>query len=266
MDNKMSKYIEKLRKAKGLTQKELAKQLGISNTAISKWECDCNLPDISMLGPLSKVLDADIMVLLSYLNNYEKTELNSSDDNKHKRNKIKIIVLITIILVLFLITIFLSIKILLKHKENQELESNEIKVYEIISQDERINIKGYIIFNNHQNLILINKLNYQEPARGTTSEIYTNEIKMFITVDSKVIYNYEMVEELNKKYKLSEIINELDFDNGDFYNTDTHLSELESKFDKSALKIIFMDNNSDYQEIEVEIAIKQHFIGETNTQ
>lgn len=35
-----------LRKAKGLSQENLAKQLGISRQAISKWESDLSQPDI----------------------------------------------------------------------------------------------------------------------------------------------------------------------------------------------------------------------------
>lgn len=39
MDNeKMAKFICELRKARGLTQKELAQRLGITDKAVSKWE------------------------------------------------------------------------------------------------------------------------------------------------------------------------------------------------------------------------------------
>lgn len=36
---KIGKLIEHLRKEKGLTQKEVAEQLNISNKTVSKWEC-----------------------------------------------------------------------------------------------------------------------------------------------------------------------------------------------------------------------------------
>ena len=41
MDNqKIGQYIAKKRKEKGLTQKELAQKLNITNKAVSKWEND----------------------------------------------------------------------------------------------------------------------------------------------------------------------------------------------------------------------------------
>ena len=46
MNNKTGEIIERYRKEKGYTQGELAKKLGVSNTAISKWEHGNNLPDI----------------------------------------------------------------------------------------------------------------------------------------------------------------------------------------------------------------------------
>ena len=63
--NKIGKFIEKARKARRLTQQQLADILGVSNTAISKWEHGNNLPDISMLEPLSIALKVDMLDLLT---------------------------------------------------------------------------------------------------------------------------------------------------------------------------------------------------------
>ena len=54
--SKTGKLIRELRTEKGLTQQELASLLGVSPTAVSKWENGRGLPDISMLEPLVKVL------------------------------------------------------------------------------------------------------------------------------------------------------------------------------------------------------------------
>lgn len=50
--NRISKY----RKAKGMTQEELAAIMGVSSQAVSKWENDASCPDISLLPQLCKVL------------------------------------------------------------------------------------------------------------------------------------------------------------------------------------------------------------------
>ncbi|MBQ3112380.1 MAG: helix-turn-helix transcriptional regulator [Firmicutes bacterium] len=41
------------RKEKGLTQQQLAERLGVTDKAVSKWECDRSLPDISLLPLLA---------------------------------------------------------------------------------------------------------------------------------------------------------------------------------------------------------------------
>lgn len=47
----------------GLTQKELAKQLNISDRTISKWERGAGFPDISLLEPLADALDLTLSEL-----------------------------------------------------------------------------------------------------------------------------------------------------------------------------------------------------------
>lgn len=62
--NKVGQLILQLRKEKGLTQRSLAEQLGISNKTVSKWECGGGAPDVSVWNELSSVLGADILKLL----------------------------------------------------------------------------------------------------------------------------------------------------------------------------------------------------------
>ncbi len=52
------------RKRKNLTQEKLAEQLHISSKAVSKWERGLSFPDISLLIPLSEVLDISLYNLL----------------------------------------------------------------------------------------------------------------------------------------------------------------------------------------------------------
>lgn len=48
--------IRRLRRSKGLSQKELAERLGVSCQAVSKWERGVNLPDILLLPALCATL------------------------------------------------------------------------------------------------------------------------------------------------------------------------------------------------------------------
>lgn len=58
-------FIAKLRSEKGLTQRELADKVGVTDKAVSKWECGRGFPDIGILEILSKELDVSITELLN---------------------------------------------------------------------------------------------------------------------------------------------------------------------------------------------------------
>lgn len=61
------------RKEKELTQGQLAELIGVSTQAVSKWETDAGMPDISQIVPLAKVLDVSTDKLLGYTDAaYEK--------------------------------------------------------------------------------------------------------------------------------------------------------------------------------------------------
>ena len=58
MDNMniiLASNIQKLRKNKGLTQEELAKELGVTFQAISKWENATSAPDIFFLPKMAEI-------------------------------------------------------------------------------------------------------------------------------------------------------------------------------------------------------------------
>ncbi|MCM1065825.1 MAG: helix-turn-helix domain-containing protein [Eubacterium sp.] len=63
---KIGEKIIELRKAKKLTQEQLADMLGVSAPAVSKWETDSSYPDITMLCPLARALGTNVDTLLSY--------------------------------------------------------------------------------------------------------------------------------------------------------------------------------------------------------
>ena len=66
MDNlKIGKYIQNLRKAAGMTQKDLAERLNISFQAVSKWENGDTLPDTGILLDLCDILGTTADKLLN---------------------------------------------------------------------------------------------------------------------------------------------------------------------------------------------------------
>lgn len=66
MDAKiLGEKISSLRKVKGLTQKQLAEQLHVTDGAVSKWERGLNYPDLSMLDAVAEALDTNVIELLA---------------------------------------------------------------------------------------------------------------------------------------------------------------------------------------------------------
>lgn len=57
--------LQELRKSRGLTQEELAKELFVSRTAVSKWESGRGYPNIDSLKEISRYFSVSVDALLS---------------------------------------------------------------------------------------------------------------------------------------------------------------------------------------------------------
>lgn len=64
MTNSIGGRIAELRRKKGVTQDQLAEQMGVSPQAVSKWENDISCPDISLLPELAGFFDSTVDALL----------------------------------------------------------------------------------------------------------------------------------------------------------------------------------------------------------
>lgn len=74
MTGSIGKTIRRLRKERGLTQEELAERLNITSQAISKWESESGMPDISQIVPLASVFGVSTDVLFGLDNTTETSE------------------------------------------------------------------------------------------------------------------------------------------------------------------------------------------------
>ena len=110
---KIGRLISKSRKDKNMTQNDLASLLHITDKAVSKWERGISLPDISLLIPISNILDISVYELLGgemkeemskkEVEEVVKTSVKKGvEDNKLKVRIQKIIItVLSIIIVLF---------------------------------------------------------------------------------------------------------------------------------------------------------------------
>lgn len=66
MELSLGKKIRELRKARGVTQEELAGALGISFQAVSKWETEIALPDVTMTPAIARYFGVTMDVLFDF--------------------------------------------------------------------------------------------------------------------------------------------------------------------------------------------------------
>ena len=78
---KIGKFIAQKRKGKNLTQEQIAEKLGVSINAVSKWERGLCLMDMSLLKPLSQILDVTINEILSGEEIKTEDIINKADEN-----------------------------------------------------------------------------------------------------------------------------------------------------------------------------------------
>ncbi len=73
---KIGRFIAERRKAKGLTQMQLAEMLGITDRAVSKWENGKSMPDCSIMLELCEILQINVNDLLNgevvFMEDYNK--------------------------------------------------------------------------------------------------------------------------------------------------------------------------------------------------
>lgn len=62
----MNTIIQQKRKELGLTQEQVAYNLGVSTPAVSKWEKGITSPDIALLPPLARLLKTDLNTLFCF--------------------------------------------------------------------------------------------------------------------------------------------------------------------------------------------------------
>ncbi|MBQ2870354.1 MAG: helix-turn-helix transcriptional regulator [Bacilli bacterium] len=111
--DKIGKFISKLRKDKNITQEQLAEKLGVTSKSISRWENGRTMPDVSLFEPLCTELGITINELLSgekinkkdYQDKFEENILNTINYSNEKLEKSRNIIGIFLLIFGFLVTL-----------------------------------------------------------------------------------------------------------------------------------------------------------------
>ena len=114
--------LKKLRKQANMNQEQLADTLGVSISAISKWETGKNLPDIEKITALSEIFSISIEDLchpeqtIARLENNETLSPNATTPKPSKPKLWIIITIICLFIVAFIVILFFFIN---SNKENE---------------------------------------------------------------------------------------------------------------------------------------------------
>ena len=106
---KIGKYIASKRKSLGMTQKQLAEKLGMSDKSVSKWERGVCLPDVSVYKELCSILGISLNEFLAgediaQENLIQKSETNIIEiikDNINKEKCLKVMKYILLVISIF---------------------------------------------------------------------------------------------------------------------------------------------------------------------
>ena len=80
----LGKVIRKYRKERNFTQEEMAERLGVTASAVNKWEREVTCPDIALLAPIARLLEISTDTLLSYRENLTPKEIKELMEKTQK--------------------------------------------------------------------------------------------------------------------------------------------------------------------------------------
>ncbi len=222
---KIGKFIALRRKDIGLTQKDVAEKLGVTNRSVSKWETGKCLPDVSLFEPLCNLLDINVNELLAG-EKLDKKNLGKNKEVIHyieyakKKSKLKFLLLS------FLFGIFVIIAILGCYFITN---FNKTTMYELHGESENFSYSGgLLIVSNYKNVFSSGKVtaNKEEYKDVEIIDITLKSDNRTITGGNKFFDGASLVQE---DYGYNEILDNKKIDNIDnwfleiVYMLDNHL-------------------------------------------
>ena len=206
MENEnIGKLISRRRKEKGMTQKDLADKLNVTDRAVSKWERGICCPDISLLKDLSNILGISISKLIC------GEELSDESINKTilytekniKQKVIKYFNIALIIIMIFLI-MFVTLSILRVEFRYHKKYKYTVEYEARIKAEEESNLKQYEEIKNNVDLILNVQGKYSDDDYVRITN-YIDNIKKVLNLNEfeyfkKEYYTYNDLEKLSKTY------------------------------------------------------------------
>ena len=221
---KIGKLIAKLRKEKGMTQRELGDKVGVGFKAVSKWERGITCPDISIINELSKILGITSDELLT---GELSKEHQINNQNNQKSNRKLFLIITTIILIIGIIFI------ITKHS------NNNAEVYKLASSSEEYYVEGKIAVDKTNIYLNINTLRFNDKKINKTM-IKNYMYRIECNNQKLVAYGYLLeVSEIPNLFSVKEVMNTFNVN----YEGNLNINKKELVSSDIELIITFIDEN-----------------------
>lgn len=179
--DKVSQFIQQLRKENDMTQQNLADKLFISDKTISKWERGISIPDIFMIEKLSEIFNISVLEFMNGERNSEAInnkglvdeiliESVKEENNKvkHKNNIIKYLILIVVLFFILFLLIFLINNF------------NKVVAYTFAGSSKNFEFgSGSIIYSREKVLFNVSNFNFREKSNLDLENIKTLIISIY---------------------------------------------------------------------------------------
>lgn len=132
IDMTLGEKIKELRKARGLSQEELAEQINVSRQAVSKWELDLSLPDIDNIVQLSQLFDVSTDHLLTNKQDMPGNEAIATRKEMYRHQVFAICIGFCVIGLLFSLTVWFTWQTLITVMIGVLLQVIGVIIFEIV--------------------------------------------------------------------------------------------------------------------------------------
>ena len=226
-NEKVGKFIASLRKSKNLTQQQLGDMVGVGGKSVSKWERGINMPDVSIINEVSKILGVTSNELL----NGEFDKKSTNEHYRQKKSKKRYRLLLIMILCLILI---ISILLLFRAK-------NPLYEYHLESDNSNFLIEGSIKFNKEEYIINISRIYCMSDE---CKNIVIDNIGYFLSVNNVLVYRYNELSNNKKDLLFNDFINhyEINFMNN-YDNSVITYNGLKNSLANISILLNGFDNN-----------------------